>query len=156
MGNSSSSSLPTPNNVVLEKFMGDWYVIKMTPLVVDKGASNAIESYKLSPDGKTILVKYKYVNKKGKQSEANAKAWLRNPNNPAIWTISPFFPIRAQYKIGYVSDNYDVCIVARDKRDLVWIMARTPKPSNEIISNMVNKVKEMGYDISVLYDVPHT
>ena len=50
------SSLPRPpvpvvQHVDLDRFMGDWYVIASIPTYIERDAWNAIESYKLDPDG---------------------------------------------------------------------------------------------------------
>ena len=44
--------LETVDYVDLEKFMGDWYVIANIPTFIEKGAVNAIESYKLDSKGR--------------------------------------------------------------------------------------------------------
>lgn len=44
--------LPLVEQVDLQKFMGDWYVIANIPTFIEKGAHNAIESYRLNPDGR--------------------------------------------------------------------------------------------------------
>ena len=43
--------LETVEQVDLERFMGDWYVIANIPTFVEKGAHNAVESYRLDDDG---------------------------------------------------------------------------------------------------------
>ena len=47
----STEIMKTVNYVDLEKYMGDWYVIANIPTFIEKNATNAIESYKLSSDG---------------------------------------------------------------------------------------------------------
>ena len=37
--------------VDLERFMGQWYVIANIPTLIEKGAHNAVESYRLDSDG---------------------------------------------------------------------------------------------------------
>mgnify|MGYP006197199023 CR=1 FL=1 len=43
-------------NVDLQRFMGDWYVIANIPTFIEKGAHNAVESYRLAPDGNEEIV----------------------------------------------------------------------------------------------------
>ena len=43
--------IETVGKVDLPRFMGDWYVIANIPTFIEKGAHNAIESYKLADDG---------------------------------------------------------------------------------------------------------
>ena len=49
-----SAALPplkTVAHVDLPRFMGDWYVIANIPTFIEKGAHNAMESYRLDEDG---------------------------------------------------------------------------------------------------------
>ena len=43
--------LKTVDHVDIPRFMGDWYVIACIPTFIEKGAYNAVESYRLDPDG---------------------------------------------------------------------------------------------------------
>ena len=47
----SMPPLKTVDYVDLDRFMGDWYVIANIPTFVEKGAHNAVESYRLDDDG---------------------------------------------------------------------------------------------------------
>ncbi len=43
--------LQAVDRVDINRFMGDWYVIANIPTAIEKGAHNAIESYRLDDDG---------------------------------------------------------------------------------------------------------
>ena len=43
--------LALAEDVDLGRFMGDWYVIANIPTAIEKGAHNAVESYRLEEDG---------------------------------------------------------------------------------------------------------
>ena len=43
--------METVENVDLERFMGDWYVIANIPTFLEKDAYNAVETYRLDDDG---------------------------------------------------------------------------------------------------------
>ena len=47
----SMKPLAVAERVELERFMGDWYVIANIPTFLEKGAHNAVESYRLEGDG---------------------------------------------------------------------------------------------------------
>lgn len=49
----------TVDNVDLNRFMGDWYVIASIPTFIEKDAFNAVESYRLDDDG-TVATKFKF------------------------------------------------------------------------------------------------
>jgi apolipoprotein D and lipocalin family protein len=65
------------------------------------------------------------------------------------------WPIKAEYLIAHVDENYSETIIARNARDYVWIMARTPHLSEEAYQALVKKVSDMGYDMQKLRRVPH-
>ena len=48
--------IETVDYVDLERFMGDWYVIASIPTFIEKGAHNAVESYRLAEDGTIELL----------------------------------------------------------------------------------------------------
>jgi apolipoprotein D and lipocalin family protein len=45
-------SMPLAQNLDLQRFMGDWYVIANIPTFIEKDAHNAVESYRLTEDGR--------------------------------------------------------------------------------------------------------
>ena len=48
--------MKTVDYVDLERFMGDWYVIANIPTFIEKNATNAIESYSMTDNGKIKTV----------------------------------------------------------------------------------------------------
>ena len=49
---------------------------------------------------------------------------------------------------------YETTIVARSKRDWVWIMARRPQIDEATYQGLVQRVEALGYNISQLRKVP--
>ena len=45
-------------------------------------------------------------------------------------------------------------VIARNKRDFVWIMARTPEIPAADYERIIGLVADMGYDISKVQKVP--
>ncbi len=43
-------TLPLAEDVDLQRFMGDWYVIANIPTFLEKGAHNAVETYSMNND----------------------------------------------------------------------------------------------------------
>jgi apolipoprotein D and lipocalin family protein len=64
------------------------------------------------------------------------------------------WPIKADYRIVYLDDDYTQTIIGRQKRDFVWIMARTPTISDADYDRLVAYAESIGYDISLLQRVP--
>jgi apolipoprotein D and lipocalin family protein len=157
-GTAISADMPAIKPVArvdLPRFMGSWYVIASIPSFVEKKAYNAIETYKLQPDGK-IDTSFRY-----RKSSFNApvktirSTGFVTPNSGnAVWGVQLVWPIKAQYLVAYLDEDYNETIIARDKRDYVWIMARTSTIPQTDYDALVARVKALGYDMSGLRKVP--
>ncbi len=64
------------------------------------------------------------------------------------------WPIKADYRVMYLNEGYTQTVIGRNKRDHVWVMARTPSISDEDYDRIVRIIKGQGYDISRLQKVP--
>jgi apolipoprotein D and lipocalin family protein len=149
------NEIPLVKQVDLPKFMGDWYVIAAIPTLIETQSFNAIESYKLNADG-TIATTFTF-NKgalDGPPKKYEPKGFVVPNSGNALWGMQFIWPIKAEYRIVYIDPQYQQTIIARNARDYVWIMARTPLISDLEYTQMVNLVKGYGYDVSKLRKVP--
>jgi apolipoprotein D and lipocalin family protein len=64
------------------------------------------------------------------------------------------WPFKAEYLITHLNDGYTQTVIGRNKRDYVWIMARTPAIPEEDYARLVKELAEQGYDTSLLQKVP--
>lgn len=139
----------------LPRFMGDWYVVAHIPTFIERDAYNAIESYALSPDGE-IKTTFRYRNGSFDSPirTLHPAARVDPDSRNAVWEMRFIWPIRAQYIIAYIDHDYQQTIIARDARDYVWIMARSPTISDEDYKKLVGRVEQLGYSTALLRKVP--
>ena len=147
--------MKTVEYVDIERFMGPWYVIANIPTFLEKGAHNAVETYSLNDDG-TIATNFTYRKDgfNGKLKEYNPKAFVLDDPSNARWGMRFVWPIKADYRIVYLDEDYITTVIGRQSRDFVWIMARTPMISNLDYERLVSFVESIGYDTSKLVRVP--
>ncbi len=147
--------LETVDSVDLDRFMGDWYVIANIPTFVEKGAHNAVESYRLDDDG-TIATTFTFRKDAfdGPEKQYHPRGYVRDTQSNAEWGMQFVWPFKSDYRIIYLEDDYSVTIIGRNKRDYVWLMAREPQMSAEDYANAVQLIVDAGYDVSVLQRVP--
>jgi apolipoprotein D and lipocalin family protein len=147
--------LPTVARVDLNRFMGDWYVIANIPTRIERGAHNAVESYRLAPDGRILTT---FTFRKGAFDGPPKKyepvGYVRDTESNAVWGMQFVWPIKADYRIVYLDPAYNVTVVAREARDYVWVLARTPEIEPAKYRELVSLVERMGYDVSKLQQVP--
>ena len=64
------------------------------------------------------------------------------------------WPFKGDYRIIYLTDDYSVTVIGRNKRDYVWLMAREPQLPAERYQEAVDVIAAAGYDITKLERVP--
>lgn len=155
VGARGKSQIPPVANVDLPRFMGDWYVIAHIPTFVERESYDAVESYAQGPDGRILTT---FRQRKGSHDAPievmNPVATVREGTGNAIWGMQFVWPIKAEYVIVSLNEDYSQTIVGRSARDYVWIMARTPSISDADYAAHVARLGELGYDTSKLRKVP--
>ncbi|NDV61803.1 lipocalin family protein [Puniceicoccales bacterium CK1056] len=155
-GCASKAPLPTPSQVDLDRFMGAWFVVGYTPILVDGKAHNAVEHYFLAPDGK-IRTTYQYRDGgfDAKLKTHTPVGTVYNAETNAEWRMQFIWPFKAQYIIYYLSDDYNRTIIAHPNRKYAWIMQRTPTISDGDYEDMLKKLEAVGFERSLIQRLPH-
>ena len=154
---SKGPEMQTVDYVDLERFMGDWYVIANIPTFLEKGAHNAVENYALNEDG-TIATTFTFRADSfdGKEKEYNPKGFVKDTETNALWGMRFIWPIKADYRVVYLDEDYTQTIIARQKRDFIWIMARTPEITDEDYDRLIEFSASIGYDVDKIERVPQS
>jgi apolipoprotein D and lipocalin family protein len=147
--------LPLVSAVNLQKFMGDWYVIANIPTFIEKGAHNAIESYRLQPDG-SIATTFTFHEDDfhGPIKRYEPIGFVLDRQTNAVWGMQFLWPFKSDFRIIYLNGEYTQTIIGREARDYVWLMARTPSIPESDYQNLVSILANNGYDVSKLQKVP--
>ena len=142
-------------NVDLARFMGDWYVIASIPTFIETDAYNAVESYTLAADG-TIATTFTFREGgfDGPRKRYTPRGYVIDRTSNAVWGMQFVWPIKADYRIAWLAPDYSATVVAREKRDYVWIMARTPQIPDEEYRRIESFVAGQGYDVARIRKVP--
>jgi len=147
--------LALAEDVDIERFMGDWYVIANIPTAIEKGAHNAIESYRLAEDG-TIATTFTFRKDgfDGAEKRYTPRGFVREGTGNAVWGMRFIWPVKADYRIAYVDPGYTQTVIGRESRDYVWIMARSPQIAEADYERLVAFVASQGYDTAKIRRVP--
>ena len=147
--------METVDYVDLDRFMGDWYVIANIPTFLEKGAHNAVETYAMNDDG-TIATTFTFRDGSfdGELKTFTPKGFIRDEESNALWGMRFIWPIKADYRIIYLNDDYTQTIIGRQKRDFVWIMARTPSIPDDDFRRLIEFLASVGYETSEIEKVP--
>ena len=147
--------MPTVTYVDLPKFMGDWYVIANIPTFIERDAHNAVESYRLDADG-TIATTFTFRAGAfdGERKRYNPRGFVVDRASNALWGMQFIWPIKSDYRIAWLADDYSLTLIAREQRDYLWIMARQPAVAEQDYQRVVSVAKKLGYDASLIRKVP--
>jgi len=142
-------------SVDLARFMGDWYVIANIPTFIEEGAHNAVESYRLAADG-TIETTFTFRADSfdGAPKRYTPRGYVLDRTSNAVWAMQFVWPVKADYRIAYLTPDYTLTVIAREKRDYLWIMARTPQIADADYQRILEFVAGQGYDVSRIRKVP--
>jgi apolipoprotein D and lipocalin family protein len=154
-----SSAAPPPlalaPNVDLARFMGDWYVIASIPTFIETGAHNAVESYRLETDGSIATTfTFREGGFDGEPKRYTPRGFVVEGTGNAVWGMRFVWPIKADYRIAYLSQDYGLVVIGREKRDYAWIMARQPQIAEADYQRLLGFLHDQGYDTARLRKVP--
>ena len=72
----------------------------------------------------------------------------------AVWGMQFIWPFKADYQVIYLNEDYTQTVVGRNKRDYVWVMARTPVIPDTDYDMIIDLIGKQGYDTTKIRPVP--
>lgn len=157
-GTASAGHLPPiqpVEHVDLTRFMGTWYVIAAIPTHFERNTYNTVETYTLQSDGR-VRATFDYLKGAfdGPPKSVHSTGYIQPGSGNAIWGMQFIWPLKAEYIIAYLNDDYSETIIARNKRDYFWVMARTPTIPHADYDAMLDRIKQMGYSLAEVRKTP--
>lgn len=150
-------TMKTVPNVDLARYLGKWYEIGRFPHSFEKNLQAVTATYTMRDDGKiSVLNEGDKFQPGGKHKIAKGKARIPDTNIPGYLQVSFFLCFYADYYILELDTvNYQYSLVGSSTPNYLWILSRSPEMSNEVYSMLVEKAKQLGYDISKIEKVQH-
>lgn len=142
------NTVQTVENVNLEKFMGDWFVIASVPTFIEKNAINPIETYTLNDNG-YIDTKFTFYTSPlmDKKKTYTAKAYIKNRFTNAEWGMQFFWPIRFSYLIIDLEENYKYTVISVPSKKYIWIMSKSKMIDELTYNQIIKNLDEDGYNV---------
>lgn len=154
-GNQNMKAIETVEQLDIDRFMGDWYVIANIPTFIETDAYNAIESYAMNEDG-TIDTTFTFHDgaPDGELKTYKPTGFIVDEQSNALWDMQFIWPFKAEFRVIYLDDDYQTTIIGRSKRDYVWLMSRHPAIDDGSYRSLLAFMETQGYDISRVQKVP--
>jgi apolipoprotein D and lipocalin family protein len=145
-----NQAVPEPAKTVdLQRYLGRWYEIARYEQSFQRGCEGVTADYSLRPDGR-IDVLNRCRKAGGKPSTARGRAKIVDPAANAKLKVSFFGPFYGNYWVLDRAEDYSWAIVGEPSGRYLWILARTPTPSEAIVADLIGRTRAMGYDTSML------
>jgi apolipoprotein D and lipocalin family protein len=144
-------------SVDLARYAGKWYEIARLPNRFQRDcASDTTATYTLRPDGKvTVVNECRGPDGRLKSAKGTARvASSKEPNTKLKVTF--FWPFYGDYWIIDLDPEYRWAVVGEPDRKYLWILSRKPTLDEVLYSQILDRVKNQGYDIGPLLKTRHT
>lgn len=136
--------------------MGSWYVLANIPTFVEKSCYNAIENYKLEPNGDIdITFTCNKERLTGKLKEYRFKGIIQNKETNAEWKVQLIWPLRLPYLVIDLAEDYSYTVIGYPSRNYLWIMAREKNLSDTQWKTIYQNLESQHYDTSKILRVEH-
>ncbi|MCX5778767.1 MAG: lipocalin family protein [Elusimicrobia bacterium] len=143
--------LKTVDYVDVARYMGTWYEIAKFPQWFEKGLVGVTANYTLLPNGKVRVLNSGYKNDfNGKYKKAKGKAWIVDKKTNAKLKVSFFWPFAGDYWIIELGKEYEYAVVGDASRKYLWILSRPPHMDESLYSEILQRIKNKGFDIGKL------
>ncbi|MDY7025762.1 MAG: lipocalin family protein [Pseudomonadota bacterium] len=143
----------SPFNV--QNYMGTWYEIARLDHSFERGLTHVTAEYALMDSGEVSVLNRGFNPETGEFQEANGKAYLNKADHVGSLRVSFFWPFYGDYKV-VDTDYTQYAIVSGNDLDYLWLLAREPEVSDEVIATFEDKASTLGYNINELIYVEQT
>lgn len=158
----SGCSTSTPytkvaSHVDLERFMTSWYVQAGRFTYFEKDPYNSIESYIWNEKEQRIDIEFSY-NKggfDGPLKKMTQKGWVKNSKTNATWEVQPLWPLKFDYLIIALADDYEWTVIGVPNQKFLWIMSKEPHFPREKVDLIIRDIAKTGYSVENIQYVQH-
>ncbi|KAJ7955606.1 Temperature-induced lipocalin [Quillaja saponaria] len=142
----------------LQRYMGRWYEIASFPSRNQpKDGVNTRATYTLRDDGTVNVVNETWSG--GKRSSIEGYAYKADPASDEaklkvkfyVPPFLPIFPVVGDYWVLYIDDDYQYALIGQPSRNSLWILSRKPHLDDEIYNQLIEKARDVGYDVGKLH-----
>lgn len=136
-------------NFQLSKYLGTWYEIARLEHSFEKGMEAITATYSMREDGGVKVLNKGYKTEEKEWSEAEGKAYFVQDPNTGFLKVSFFGPFYGSY-IVMDTDYENYTMISGPDLSYFWILSRTPTLDEKVLTGLLAKAKDAGFDTSVL------
>lgn len=143
-------------NFELQRYLGCWYEIARLNHSFEEGLEAVTADYSMRQDGGIRVINSGRNIETGISELAEGRAYFVGTPDKGHLKVSFFGPFFGSYVIFELDQqDYQYAFVASYNTDYLWLLARTPKVSQELIDHFKSRATELGFDTQQLIFVQH-
>lgn len=136
----------TVKELDIERYLGTWYEIARFDHRFERDMVGVTANYSWREDGKIKVINSGYKKSfEGVKDTAIGKAKIPNPDKPAHLKVSFFWIFYGDYYVMELDKNYEWAVIGSSSDKYLWILSRTPQISENLKSDLLNRIKKRGY-----------
>lgn len=157
VGPVGNASVPQPTKTVqLNRYLGDWFELARYENSFETDCEGVTARYSLRNDGMIKVINTcRQGSPEGSKKDIEGRAKIVPDSGNAKLKVSFFGPFYGDYWVLDHANDYSWSIVGEPSGRYLWILTRTPKPSEQTRKMLVNKAKALGYDVGLLRWTKH-
>lgn len=141
----SSRDIPVVKNFEASRYLGDWHEIARLPQWYERGLTRVTATYEM--DGEKLRITNRGF-RDGKEKVSTAVGHFAGPADEGAFRISFFWPFYGDYRILWLSPEYDLALVTGNDRSALWILARTANIPAEKRDALLEQARRWNFDLS--------
>lgn len=156
-----SGCLGIPDNATavgdfeLERYLGTWYEIARLDHRFERGLTHVTAQYSLRDDGGVRVVNTGYDERRNEWSTAEGKAYFIDSPSQGRLKVSFFGPFYGAYNVVELDSDYRYSMVVGPNTSYLWILARDPELDSATRQHLIERARQMGFDITALIFPAH-
>lgn len=141
--------------VDIMSYAGKWYSLCSIPTFMDKNWHETTETYVIHPDGYyAVFTTYKLPPDEGTKYVRSKLIVVRGTSNAQL-KAQFVWPLKVDYWIIELAADYSYVVVGHPKLKHLSILSRKPEMADELLSEIIGRCAQKGYDTSKLVSQEH-
>jgi apolipoprotein D and lipocalin family protein len=142
--------------VDIVSYAGKWYSLYSIPTVLDKNWKETTETYVIHPDGYyAVFSTYKLMSGEERKYIRSKLFVVRGTGNAEL-KAQFIWPIKTDYWVIELAEDYSYVVVGHPKHKFLCIMSRKPFMDESLLSEIIDRCHQKGYDTSNLVYQDHS
>ena len=130
----------------LERYLGKWYEIARLDHSFERGLTRVTAEYSLREDGGVRVINRGFSAAKQEWNEAEGKAYFVEGEDQGYLKVSFFGPFYGSYVVFELDrEAYQYAFIAGPDTSYLWLLARTPVVSDEVLRRFTERAAELGF-----------